>query len=147
MIYEVLNDGEYEKKLLRLISGAKRKITIVAYHVGGDTSVRRDLIESLKLAHSVGVEINVLLNGVFNNEKTTREVYRFADAISPYCDSALVGTTLKKDHRKIVIVDDRHILIGSHNLSERSLKKNRETSLYLESPEIASALIWEEKLK
>lgn len=41
-------------------------------------------------------------------------------------------------HAKAVAIDDRYLLMGSHNLTQSALKYNNELSLGLDSPRLAA---------
>lgn len=47
----------------------------------------------------------------------------------------------KSLHAKCVVVDRRHVLIGSANFTKRGIERNLEVGVYLDSPELAKTLI------
>jgi phosphatidylserine/phosphatidylglycerophosphate/cardiolipin synthase-like enzyme len=51
-------------------------------------------------------------------------------------DSPLVTT-----HNKVVVIDNRHIFLGSHNLTQAALRHNRELSVRIDSPGMAAELL------
>lgn len=40
-------------------------------------------------------------------------------------------------HLKVAVIDSRYIFLGSHNMTEGSLRQNNELSVLIDSPEIA----------
>ena len=47
------------------------------------------------------------------------------------------GPVSQITHAKIFIVDDQYIILGSHNLSKRSVERNDETSVLINSRAVA----------
>jgi phosphatidylserine/phosphatidylglycerophosphate/cardiolipin synthase-like enzyme len=43
----------------------------------------------------------------------------------------------KTTHTKLVVIDQRFILLGSHNLTQSALKYNNEISILLDNPDLA----------
>ena len=43
----------------------------------------------------------------------------------------------KTSHAKVVVIDDRYVFLGSHNLTHSALSRNNELSVRIDSPEMA----------
>ncbi len=43
----------------------------------------------------------------------------------------------KTMHNKLIVIDQRLILLGSHNLTQSALKYNNEMSVLIDRPELA----------
>jgi phosphatidylserine/phosphatidylglycerophosphate/cardiolipin synthase-like enzyme len=141
----VLPDQDYVDALLSGIRDARASILCSFYLFkisdGGDNLPRR-IAEELILARKRGVKVAVIL------EKSGREDdpidadnRRTASLLSQggvrvHFDSPRVTT-----HNKVVVIDNRHVYLGSHNLTQAALRHNKELSLRIESPELASELL------
>lgn len=131
-------DKEYHDLLLKQVREAKRRI-ICAFYLFKVTDRRGNLpaalAQELVQAKRRGVEVAVILEG--------------DDPVGP--ENRLVAAYLTRNgvkvrypqgrrtvHAKAVVVDDRYVLIGSHNITHAALSKNRELSVLLDSPELAA---------
>ena len=142
-------------ELMRLVRSAKSDITIVsAYLIPLPGFV--DLLED---AEARGVRVRLLTNSInSNNHISAHAFYRAhveqllelgaevhevrvgADARPKY----MLSPTYQKSlglHAKYMIVDGRHVVVGSANLDPRSLRINTEFALFVESQSLAQELL------
>lgn len=56
------------------------------------------------------------------------------------------GVTVRFDspwvtsHAKVVVIDNRHVYLGSHNFTQSALTRNNELSLHIDSPALAAEI-------
>jgi len=131
----LLPDHTYFPTLLRLLRGARREIWIGMYAFKADPyrhhPVRR-VVEALREARRRGVRVRVLLD---DEGDLNRSAYRMLKraGVEVRWDSPRVRT-----HLKVVLVDGRWLLVGSHNLTASAFRYNHELSVLLNSPQLAS---------
>jgi phosphatidylserine/phosphatidylglycerophosphate/cardiolipin synthase-like enzyme len=83
----------------------------------------RDIVEALERAKQRGVKIRIILETI-NREMHDELLYKGFDV--RYAPNAY-----KTTHSKIMIVDGKKLLVGSHNFSNSALYKNREASVII----------------
>ena len=137
---QLLPDGAYGPALLNRINGAQRRILCVFYlfRVGGSAAnLPRTLAAGLIAAQRRGVEVTVYLEGGQTvggeNRATARILSR--NGVRVIFPSGRVTT-----HAKTVAIDDRYVLLGSHNLTESALRHNNELSVLFDSPPLAAQI-------
>jgi len=126
-----LNNQEYFPAAQKAISKAKKSIFVVMYLISfnkEDKSSRVfQLVDELVKAKLRGVEVKVILDyqssPSFTAGQENYEAFRFLKdkGIQVYFDSAQVLT-----HNKVVVIDKRIVISGSHNWSEAALDRNNE---------------------
>lgn len=122
---------EYVEKVLPLIDSAMDSISILMFdwrwYVEGLGSPTQLFNQALVRAKRRGVKVECLVNS--------------GDIMHQL---SVVGITAKKInsrnllHSKLVILDNNFVVIGSHNISSHAFEKNFETSVIIESPDLAS---------
>jgi competence ComEA-like helix-hairpin-helix protein len=138
----LLYDVHYFSFLSKLIECAKQSITVMMFFMKyeDDTDyVTNSLVDSLVKAHRNGLDVKVILD---------RDVE--GDVIGSRLINQSVFDLLKKDnvpvlfdradrmtHSKFVVVDGKHLVIGSHNWTGGSYWAYDDTSIYVESQELA----------
>jgi len=135
---EILENREYYYELLELINSANETIYVIMYVMKYDPDdpfdPANDLIRALVNASNRGVNVNVILE---SEVSTNDEAYWYlkSNGVSVYYDNG------SRTHAKIVIIDSRIIIVGSHNWTESALWYNNEVSLIVYSRELANHLI------
>jgi phosphatidylserine/phosphatidylglycerophosphate/cardiolipin synthase-like enzyme len=85
-----------------------------------------------------GVEVKVILEatGRLNDELNTqnRQTGKLLEekGVKVYFDSPRTTT-----HTKMIVIDEKLLILGSHNLTQSALKYNNEISIMLSSPDLA----------
>jgi len=138
---KVLDNGKYFYALMEKIKKAKKEIRICMYlfkasnHRG---NLARKVMEELILAAKRGVSVEVLLEQNDRPEDHLND-YNHATANRLRRAGIKVNFDMKSviTHAKMVIIDERTIFIGSHNLTHTALGKSNEVSLMVESKELA----------
>lgn len=134
----VLADAAYQGALRGKIRGAKRRIICAFYlfkAVDRRGNVPALLAADLADAQRRGVDVRVILEG---GDEVGRENRAVAGYLARKGVKVVFPRGGRTTHAKSVVIDDRFVLIGSHNLSHAALTKNRELSVLLDSPELAA---------
>jgi phosphatidylserine/phosphatidylglycerophosphate/cardiolipin synthase-like enzyme len=122
---EILIGREYPETLTRYVKNAKQSIKILIYdwrfypnEVGA--SIQKFNYEILQ-ARKRGVEVSAIVNSdypclFFQNEKI--KVRRI--------------NSKKTMHIKLIIIDQKYLFLGSHNLTKNAFELNHEMSLLID---------------
>lgn len=135
----VLTDEVFIKQLKRLFSMAHKTIDITTFKLEAGTCFKnahaKRLFLTISEARARGVKIRIIVNwrsdkkGVpRTNDVSSHELQKVG------CDCFYVSSG-RCQHSKIILIDDELAIIGSHNLSVRSLTSNAEASVALSRPE------------
>ena len=137
----LLGDRDYFPALIHMIGNAKREI-VMSFFLFKTNGYRRSysdkILNHLIQASKRGVSIKVLLetgkdpgsNVNKNNRNTAKRLKK--GGIHVYFDSPRITT-----HTKVMVIDRRYIIMGSHNLTNSALKYNHEISIFVDSPAVA----------
>lgn len=129
----IINDRDYYPTLLSLLSNANKSIYIAMFEFKSDTDEISKIVELLVSKAKKGVDVKVVLeNTVDSNELTYR---RLLDNGVP----VRFDTRSRTTHAKLVIIDERYVIVGSHNWSYMAMMRNHEASVLIDSPEIAQS--------
>jgi phosphatidylserine/phosphatidylglycerophosphate/cardiolipin synthase-like enzyme len=113
----------YHKSALSLIDGASRSIEILMYewkwYENDPGSYVQRLNQAIIRAVRRGVKVRALVN-----EAGQAERLRVLGIEARTNFSSVVM------HTKALVVDGEHVLIGSHNFTEKAMTSNIETSIY-----------------
>jgi len=141
----LLRNQEYAEALLQGIGNARANITC-AFYLFKTTDARgnlpRRIAEELVRARKRGVEVTVILekgsdardNLNSDNRRTAALLSR--GGVKVFFDSPRVTT-----HNKVVVIDNRYLYLGSHNLTQSALRHNNELSVLIDSPELAAEVL------
>jgi phosphatidylserine/phosphatidylglycerophosphate/cardiolipin synthase-like enzyme len=137
--HTIIDNQQYLPELMKLLDGATRSINIAQYNMyseSGDAKSITDKLIELKQAKPE-LKIRVFLegdhgSGAVRNQATAAKLK--AAGIEVMYDSTNLIT-----HEKVVSVDGKHVLAGSHNMTNTSMDKNNEVSLSLDSATLAKA--------
>jgi len=140
---QVIADQEYFPTLLTLIQHARQSIELSMFIFKTTTSPQnRPTIIADELGKAVrrGVKVELLLEKSGYDPKLNEENEKVAaklrrQGVTVRFDSPEVTT-----HTKVVIVDRRLVLLGSHNLTQAALAYNHEVSLLIDSQPLADRL-------
>lgn len=131
----LLPDRAYFPTLLRLLREARREVWIAMYAFKADPYRHhpvRQVVEALGAARRRGVRVRVLLDEEGDLNRLAYRMLRRA-GVEVRWDSPRVRT-----HLKVVLVDGRWLLLGSHNLTASAFRYNHELSVLLNSPPLAA---------
>ena len=137
----LLPNREYAEALLQGIRNARSSIACSFYlfKTGeGRGNIPRRIAEELIRARHRGIAVTVILEkssvptDPLNDDNRNTASLLVRGGVMVRFDSP--GTT---SHSKVVVIDKRHVYLGSHNLTQAALLHNNELSAHIDSPEIA----------
>lgn len=136
----LLKDRDYLPALLEGIDQARREIalSVFFFKTNGFRDNQPDRVLSrLREAVRRGVKVDAVIeqgqkgdNISGSNAETVKKLKAAGIAV---CMDEQDRTT----HAKMVIIDQRFLFIGSHNLTQSALKYNHEVSVRIDSPSLA----------
>lgn len=137
------NNKRYFEVMLPKIREAKKSVHVImylaSYYPKYPDSPSNVILKELIAAKKRGLEVEIILNRSESEylEHATKEnlaagAYLAENGISPYLDSKD-----KTTHCKLMVVDNRFVLIGSANWTYSAITKNNEASVLIESEELA----------
>lgn len=85
-----------------------------------------------------GVVVKVILEntGSADNELDVQNL-KTKKALEKQGINVFLDSPQKTTHTKLIIIDQRLVILGSHNLTQSAMKYNNEISLLVESPDLA----------
>jgi phosphatidylserine/phosphatidylglycerophosphate/cardiolipin synthase-like enzyme len=137
VLVEPLFDRDYFSALVQWVERANVSIHVVMYAAKYDPSEPGDpvnqLLNKLAYARSRGVDVRVVVD-----DETAKSYPQTIDflknsGIAVKLDESSGRTT----HAKLVIIDGKAVLVGSHNWTESALSYNHEASVLIISQDIA----------
>lgn len=138
---QILKDEKIRGELLQGIREAQREILIATYKMDyNERASKRHLnalVEALHQASKRGVHVRCLLNMDKENTQIGRINARASRLLEKRGVITRKGAMGRTIHAKLVIIDEKIVIVGSHNLSESSLCRNFEVSLLIRDPVIA----------
>jgi phosphatidylserine/phosphatidylglycerophosphate/cardiolipin synthase-like enzyme len=124
---------QYHKTALDLIEGACWTIDVMMYewkwYENDPSSYVQRLNQAIIRAVRRKVQVRALVNEAGQAERLR--------ALGINARTNLSSVVM---HTKALIVDGEHVLIGSHNFTEKAMTSNIETSIYYEDPDHAEQL-------
>jgi phosphatidylserine/phosphatidylglycerophosphate/cardiolipin synthase-like enzyme len=136
----ILGD-QYFPAIIDLIRNAKRSIDVLQYTWSWRQWERNNCITQITTevmrAKQRGVTVRVVFNIESQNHAITHANQRTLKKIGSVGVESKTTRTTPTLHAKLIIVDNELVLLGSHNLSGRSLLSNYETSVIIRSVEVA----------
>jgi phosphatidylserine/phosphatidylglycerophosphate/cardiolipin synthase-like enzyme len=141
----LLKDSQFFHVLSDYIADADHEIIVsmFLFKAAPDSSNRANMIlESLITAQKRGITVQVLLEKTDRKENfldrenlaTSRRLRRHG--VKVVFDSP--GTTT---HTKVIVIDERFLFIGSHNLTHSALQHNHELSVLIDDTDLARETI------
>lgn len=134
---------DYHTAALRLISAARERVTVAVFVARlDDGGPVEHLLRALSAAARRGVDVRVVLDR--GRDWRTGAPDPKHEEVAAYLSRSGVRVVLdeleRTTHVKVLVVDDRHVVVGSHNWTRSALTTNREWSLLIDDPEIASQI-------
>lgn len=130
---------EYPKKVVPLIDQARVSIEIVMYEWKWYGHERAGGVQTLNLALVAaarrGVKIRALLNIESMGHAITKINSRTATFLKQYGMDVKFGHVGGVTHAKLVIIDSRILVLGSHNFSKGAFSRNQEASIIVDGVE------------
>jgi glycosyltransferase involved in cell wall biosynthesis len=134
---------DYHTTALRLIAAARARISVVLYvaRLDEDGPVEH-LVEALSAAARRGVVVRVVLDrgrdwrtGAIDSKNQ-----EIAERLAHSGVRVVLDEEERTTHAKVMVVDDRQVVVGSHNWTRSALVANREWSLLIDDPEVAAQI-------
>ena len=138
----LLRNQEYAEALLKGIGNARESI-VCSFYLFKITETRGNqparIAEELVRARKRGVAVTVILEkGKSAQDKLYAENRDTAALLTRNGVNVFFAAPGVTTHNKIVVIDRRYILLGSHNLTQGALRYNNELSVLIDSPEMAA---------
>ena len=128
-IIEFLDRREYYNKALSLIKNANNSIYLLMFVAKYDPrdpeDPANDLLIAICRAKERGLTVKVVLD-----EETMKAYSETIELLREHNVSIKIWKGRATMHAKILIIDNKHVLIGSHNWTESGLWYNIEASIY-----------------
>lgn len=142
---ELLLDEVYVRRAPQIIGLAQKTVRVSLYKalLRGNPAKKssRLMLEHLVVRAKRGVEVLILLN-IASPAPTLRAQNIIAsDWMRRHGMQVRQLTGSRCNHAKFVIVDDSYAIVGSHNWSHDSLRRNHEASLVTEDTDVVGELI------
>ena len=136
----LLPDGSYYPTLLKFLAGARHRIDMAMYiFKKGKSRHNRParVARALAKAQQRGVKVQVVLENSDWNDSVNEENRRVARFLRRHKVQVRLDSRHTTSHGKLVVIDQRFVFVGSHNMTHSALGKNNEMSLLLDSPKVA----------
>jgi len=130
-------EGDYARTAHRLICEARQRVWATIYVVRPDDGIVGDLLKALAEAAARGVDVRVCVDsGERDGQPDTKN-----DAAIAWLRGRQVRVVTDEhtvtSHAKLVVVDGRFTLAGSHNWTRAALTTNREASWLVDDTVVA----------
>ena len=130
---------DYPKIITPLLNGAQQTIDVVMYEWKWYTHENAGGVEKFNLAFQAaarrGVKIRVLLNIESMGHAITKINSRTMQYLKLAGVDVKFGQIGVATHAKMLIIDQRVLVLGSHNISKGSFSRNQEASIVVEGGE------------
>lgn len=138
----LLYDVSYFEFLEKLIEQAAQSIMVMMFFMKfeeGTEYVTNALVEALIKARAKGLDVKVILDRDAEGGRTGARLVNQAvfDMLRNNNVSVVFDHEDRMTHSKFVIVDGKHVVLGSHNWTGGSYWAYDDTSVYIESKELA----------
>jgi phosphatidylserine/phosphatidylglycerophosphate/cardiolipin synthase-like enzyme len=138
-----LADDRYFDTLISLIHNSRRSIDLAMFVFKTSTrSNNRPLqvAKALISARQRGVRVRVILENSGYDEKLNRTNKEVGALLKKNQITVEFDSPRRTNHAKMVVIDNRYCLVGSHNFTQAALKYNHELSLLIDSRSLAREL-------
>jgi phosphatidylserine/phosphatidylglycerophosphate/cardiolipin synthase-like enzyme len=128
-----------EESLVSLVAGAESSVRVEQMSVGG---IDTPLVRAALAAARNGTRVRFLLSSEWyvaeENGRVVERLNAISDREGLNVEARLVdpGGRFEKLHAKGVVVDERHVVVGSVNWNTNSLRENREVAVVLTGDEV-----------
>jgi phosphatidylserine/phosphatidylglycerophosphate/cardiolipin synthase-like enzyme len=136
---KILIDEEYRQMLPQVIAGAKKDLRLMVYRVqrklGRGRTESNMFLDEIKDRVRCGVRVWLIIDFYPRPGMAYRENMYTASILMDHGVNARYLKDSRVCHAKSVIVDDEVAVIGSHNWTTNSLKRNFEVSVLIQGKE------------
>ncbi|HIJ79964.1 MAG: phospholipase D-like domain-containing protein [Desulfobulbaceae bacterium] len=139
-----LADDDYFPTLINLIQNSNRSIDLAMFVF--KTSTKGDnrpmqIAKALIAARQRGVRVRVILEKSGYDEKLNQTNEEVGALLKENRIVVEFDSPQRTNHAKLVVIDSRYCLVGSHNFTQAALKHNHELSLLIDSRTLARELL------
>ena len=136
---------DYPKVVIPLLQAAGHKIDVMMYEWKWYSHENAGGVEKFNLAFQAaarrGVKVRALLNIESMGHAITKINSRTEQHLRMAGCEVKFGQIGVATHAKMLIIDDRILILGSHNISKGSFSRNQEASIVVEGGEAIRAYI------
>ncbi len=140
----ILPDKEYYDTLTSLIQHARHRIDLAMFVFKTTKSPKNRpalLVNELIRARAKRVEVNVVLEKSGYADNINKENEKVAKKLRKKGIKVRFDDPKTTSHAKMVVVDSRYCLVGSHNFTHSALAFNNEFSLLIDSTVLAEEML------
>lgn len=141
----LLRNSEYSEALVKGIRNSHSSIVCSFYlfKTGyGRNNQPRRIADELIRASARGVSVTVILEkSAHDEDQLNYDNRRTASLLARGGVKVRFDSPEITSHSKAVVIDGRHVYLGSHNLTQAALRHNNEMSVLIESPVMASEVV------
>jgi phosphatidylserine/phosphatidylglycerophosphate/cardiolipin synthase-like enzyme len=140
----LLEDREYFSVVLQLIQQAEEKIDVAMFlfKTSSITGNRPTIIlNELIKARQQGKQVRVFLERSAYDDNINRYHKKVANKLKNHGIMVIYDSPSITTHSKLIIIDSRFVVMGSHNLTHAALSRNHETSLFIDDPYLAQKIL------
>ncbi|MFZ4438386.1 MAG: phospholipase D-like domain-containing protein [Syntrophales bacterium] len=137
---KLLLDRDYFTALLDGVDRARAEIFLSAYLFRTIENARgypEGVLKRLAAAVHRGVRVDVVLERSNSSDDLNRNNEETAERLKKAGIRVCMDAPDRVTHTKLVVIDRRYLLIGSHNLTQSALKFNHEASIWIDSAPLA----------
>jgi len=137
---KLLLDRDYFTALLDGVDRARSEIFLSAYlfrTIENAKGYPEAVLKSLLAAAKRGVRVDVVVERNQGADDLNRNNAETAERLKQGGIRVCMDAPDRVTHTKLVVIDRRYVLIGSHNLTQSALKYNHEASVWIESAPLA----------
>ena len=137
----ILTNKDYFPALLKAIDEAQSEIfmSIFSFKAGVHKNSYPDIVLAhLARAAKRGIKIIVILENTGGHDyKLDAENQQTKQLLEEKGVKVHFDSPYQTTHTKLIVIDERLVLLGSHNLTQAALKYNNEISILLDRPDLA----------
>lgn len=137
---KLLLDRDYYTALLDGVDRARAEIFLSAYlfrTIADAKGYPEAVLKRLVAAVHRGVRVDVILERNRATDDLNRNNAETAERLKQGGIRVCMDAPDRVTHTKLVVIDRRYLLIGSHNLTQAALKFNHEASVWIDSAPLA----------
>ena len=133
---EVLSTRAFGKAIADLAGTARRRICVAQFLISGaQTAPIRDFYETLKAKSRSGVEVEVVVEfGSGTGAGVKHASLAFGDDLETAGVNMFYHSRPTVLHKKLLIVDDEAVILGSSNLTLAGVRENNEMNVLIRDP-------------
>ncbi len=147
---KLLLDRDYFTALLDGVDRARSEIFLSAYlfrTIENAKGYPEAVLKRLLAAAKRGVRVDVVVERNQDADDLNRSNAETAERLKQGGIRVCMDAPDRVMHTKLVVIDRRYVLIGSHNLTQSALKYNHEASVWIDSAPLAEeALLYMKSL-